>query len=139
VRARAVAALALVGALASGGCVHYPTILEAGGTMLRPDKGRLVRLSEGAEVYFDLRSNGMYGDTVKSVVTPVARVAQLVDGKGQPLATYELPGAKVIVFDAKGPHVVLKELTRPLVPGESVIVTLMMDKSGGLGVIAVVE
>ncbi len=51
----------------------------------------------------------------------------------------EVPGATVMSFTATGPHVVLNELTRPLVLGDSIIVTLMLEKMGGLGVIATVE
>lgn len=137
--ARALAAVALAGALATGGCVHYPTVMEAGGTMVRPAHGRLVRAADGAAVYFELRSSGKYGDVITAVHTPVAREAQLVDGDGRTLERLEVPGATVMAFDAKGAHVVLKELTRPLVAGETVIVTLVLDKVGGLGVICVVE
>jgi copper(I)-binding protein len=35
--------------------------------------------------------------------------------------------------------VVLSELTRPLELGDTVIVTLVLEKTGGLGVIATVE
>jgi copper(I)-binding protein len=139
VTARALAAVALAGALATGGCVHYPTVLEAGGTMIRPDKGRVVREANGALVYFELRSSGKYGDVILSVHTPVARQAVLVDGNGQPLPRLEVPGAAVMVFDAKGPHVALRELTRPLVVGDTIIVTLVFDKVGGIGLIGVVE
>ena len=137
--ARALAALALGGALACGGCVHYPTVLEAGGVMIRPDKGRAVREGAGAVVYFDLKSTGKYGDVITAVHTPVARQAQLVSARGEPLRSVEVPGATVMSFTPEGPHVVLNELTRVLVPGDTIIVTLVLGKVGGLGVIAVVE
>jgi copper(I)-binding protein len=139
VRGRALAALALSVALASGGCVHYPTVTEAGGTMVRPDKGRLVRQGDSAAVYFDLKSSGKYGDVITSVHTPVARQAQLVDGRGEPLSRVTVPGAALMRFTESGPHVQLSELTRPLVTGDTIIVTLVLEKMGGLGVIAVVE
>jgi copper(I)-binding protein len=139
VTARAFAALALGVALASGGCVHYPTVMEAGGTMVRPDKGRLVRQGEGAAVYFDLKSSGKYGDVITAVHTPVARQAQLVDRGGSPLSRVEVPGATVMRFTEAGPHVLLSDLTRPLVTGDTIIVTLVLEKMGGLGVIAIVE
>ena len=137
--ARALAALALGLTLATGGCVHYPTVTDAGGTMVRPDKGRLVRQGEGAVVYFDLKSSGKYGDVITAVHTPVAAKAQLVDGRGQPLSRVSVPGASVMHFTESGPHVMLSELTRPLVLGDTIIVTLVLEKMGGLGVIAVVE
>jgi copper(I)-binding protein len=139
VTARALAGLALSVALVSGGCVHYPTVMDAGGTMVRPDKGRLVRQGEGALVYFDLKSSGKYGDVITAVHTPVARQAQLVDAGGKPLSRVSVPGAAVMRFTETGPHVVLSELTRPLVAGDTIIVTLVLEKMGGLGVIAIVE
>jgi len=139
VTARALAAVALAGALASGGCVHYPTVLEAGGVMIRPDKGRAVREGDGAVVYFNLKSSGKYGDVITAVHTPVARQAQLVGTRGEPLTSVEVPGATVMSFTPEGPHVVLNELTRVLVPGDTIIVTLVLNQMGGLGVIAVVE
>ncbi|HZF04614.1 MAG TPA: copper chaperone PCu(A)C [Patescibacteria group bacterium] len=137
--ARALATVALAGVLVSGGCVHYPTVMEAGGTMVRPDKGRAVRQGAGAVVYFDLKSSGKYGDVITAVHTPVARQAQLVSGSGEPLTRLEVPGTAVVSFTSTGPHVVLSELTRPLVLGDTIIVTLVLEKMGGLGVIATVE
>lgn len=137
--ARALVALTLAVALAAGACVHYPTVIDAGGTMVRPDKGRLVRQGDGAVVYFDLKSSGKYGDVITAVHTPVARQAQLVDARGAPLARVTVPGATVMSFTQSGPHVVLGDLTRQLATGETVIVTLVLEKMGGLGVIATVE
>ena len=138
--ARALAAIALGVALVSGGCVHYPTVMEAGGTMVRSDKGRAVRQGAGAAaVYFDLKSSGTYGDVVTGVHTPVARQARLVDARGAPLSRVDVPGGSVMRFTADGPHVVLTDLTRPLAAGDTIIVTLVLQKAGGLGVIATVE
>ena len=103
------AAAALAGVIASGGCVHYPTVIEAGGTMIRPDKGRAVRQGPGAVVYFELKSSGKYGDVITAVHTPVARQAQLVSGSGEPLTRVEVPGAAVMSFTPTGPHVVLEK------------------------------
>ena len=50
-----------------------------------------------------------------------------------------MPGATTLRFTPEGPHVVLSELTRSLTPGETIIVTLIFEKSGGLGVITTVE
>ena len=49
------------------------------------------------------------------------------------------PGATTMSFTPEGPHVVLSELTRALTPGETTIVTLIFEKSGGIGVITTVE
>jgi copper(I)-binding protein len=139
VRPRALAAVVLAAALLGAGCVHYPTVLEAGGIMIRPDRGRAVRQPEGAVVYFDLKSSGKYGDVITGVHTRAAKQAQLVSGDGAALDRFQVSGAAVVSFTEKEPHVVLRELTRPLVPGETIIVTLVFDKMGGLGIIAVVE
>ena len=133
------AAALAVALLLIAGCVNYPTVMDVGGPRLRPDKGRAVRQGSGAVVYFDLKSSGKYGDVITGVHTPVARQAQLVDARGAPLSRVEVPGASVTRFTAKGPHVVLTDLTRPLVLGDTIIVTLVLEKMGGLGVIATVE
>jgi copper(I)-binding protein len=132
------AALAVVLLLASG-CVNYPTVMDVGGPRLRPDKGRAVRKPNGALVYFDIKSTGKYGDVITAVYSPVAKNAALVDADGDPLTRLEVPGATTLSFKPEGPHVVLSELTRTLTPGETIIVTLIFEKSGGLGVITTVE
>jgi copper(I)-binding protein len=139
VRLGALAALGLLVAVGTAACVHYPSVVDSGGTMLRPAKGRLVRQGDAATVYFDLKSSGKYQDVILSVHTPVAKTARLVDGSGQPLPRYEVPGSTLITFAANGPHVELAELTRPLVAGDTAIVTLVFEKFGGLGVICVIE
>ena len=132
------AALAVV-LLLSAGCVNYPTVMDVGGPRLRPDKGRAVRKTDGAVVFFDLKSTGKYGDIITAVYSPIAKNAALVDAGGGALTRVEVPGASTMSFTAEGPHVVLSELTRPLTPGETIIVTLIFEKSGGLGVITTVE
>ena len=132
------AALAVV-LLLSAGCVNYPTVMDVGGPRLRPDKGRAVRKADGAVVFFDLKSTGKYGDIITAVYSPISKNAALVDAGGGALTRVEVPGASTMSFTAEGPHVVLSELTRPLTPGETIIVTLIFEKSGGLGVITTVE
>ena len=132
------AALAVV-LLLTAGCVNYPTVMDAGGPRLRPDKGRAVRQADGAIVYFDLKSTGKYGDVITAVYSPVAKRAALVDGGGDPLTRLEVPGSTTLSFTSEGPHVVLSDLTRALMPGETIIVTLVFEKSGGIGVITTVE
>jgi copper(I)-binding protein len=90
-------------------------------------------------VYFDVISTGKFGDTIDSVAAPVARQARLVDAAGGQLAQLEVPGATTMKFAADGPHVVLDQLTRPLTPGETIIVTLLFQKSGGVGIVTLVE
>lgn len=133
------AAALAVALLLTAGCVNYPTVMEAGGTRVRPDKGRAVRRADSAAVYFELKSTGKYGDVITAVYSPVAKQAALVGAGGDPLTRVEVPGATTMSFTAEGPHVVLNELTRSLTPGETIIVTLIFEKSGGIGVITTVE
>jgi hypothetical protein len=135
VRALALAALLLL----AGGCVYFPSIEDIGGTRITPVNGRAVRRADGAAVYLELNSTGKFGDVVTGVSAAVARQARLVGGDGQALARFEVPGAATVALKPGGPHVVLSGLTRPLVAGETIIVTLMLEKSGGLGVVTVVE
>ncbi len=133
------AAAVAVALLLAAGCVNYPTVMDVGGPRLRPDKGRAVRKADGAVVYFDIKSTGKYGDVITAVYSPVAKQAALVGAAGDPLARVEVPGATTLSFTSEGPHVVLSELTRALTPGETIIVTLIFEKSGGIGVITTVE
>jgi copper(I)-binding protein len=133
------AAALAVALLLTAGCVTYPTVMDVGGPRLRPDKGRAVRKADGAVVFFDIKSTGKYGDVITAVYSPVAKQAALVGAAGDPLARFEVPGATTFRFTAEGPHVVLSDLTRALTPGETIIVTLIFEKSGGLGVITTVE
>ena len=125
--------------LATAGCVHYPSVADTGGVRLQPDKGRAVREGDTAAFYVELQSTGKFGDVLTGVLSPVARQAQLVDGAGAPLAVVEIPGTMTVNFVPGGPHAVLSDFTRPLVPGETIIVTLLFQKYGALGVITVVE
>ena len=131
----ALAALALL----LGGCVHYPTVEDIGGVRIRTENGKAVRQGEAVVVYFDVVSTGKFGDTIGSVAAPVAREARLVDAGGTPLGNLEVPGATTMKFGAEGPHIVLGNLTRPLTPGETIIVTLLFQKSGGVGIVTLVE
>jgi copper(I)-binding protein len=121
------------------GCVHYPTIMDIGGTRIRTENGRAVRQEGRALVYFDVSSTGMFGDVIVSIAAPMAKQAQLVSESGAPLARLEIPGATTVKFAPGGPHIVLAELQRPLVPGETFIVTLQFEKSGGIGIVTAVE
>jgi copper(I)-binding protein len=133
------AAALAVALLLTAGCVNYPTVMEAGGTRLRPDKGRAVRKADTAAVYFDIKSTGKYGDVITAVYSTVAKQAVLVDAGGDKLTRLEVPGSTTMSFRPEGPHVVLSELTRSLTPGETFIVTLVFEKSGGIGIITTVE
>jgi copper(I)-binding protein len=132
------AALAAI-ALLVAGCVHYPTVMDVGGTNLRTANGRAVPREGGALVVFEIVSTGKYGDVITGVNTPVAKQARLVDAAGAPLARFEVPGAATVKFTAEGPHIVLSELSRPLKPGETFIVTLLFEKSGGIGIVTAAE
>jgi copper(I)-binding protein len=134
-RRAALAALVLL----LGGCVRYPSVVDVGGVRIRTEAGRAVVEGDRARVFFDVVSTGKFGDVIVGVTTPIAKQAQLVDATGAPLPRFEIPGATTAKFTADGPHVVLTGLVRPLVPRETFIVTLQFEKSGGIGVITVVE
>jgi hypothetical protein len=112
-RGALVALIALVASGALAGCVHYPTVMDVGGTNLRTNNGRAVPGDGGAVVTFEIVSTGKSRD--------------------------EVPGAATVKFTADGPHIVLSELTRPLAKGENFIVTLTFEKSGALGIVTAAE
>jgi copper(I)-binding protein len=124
---------------AVAGCVTYPAVTDIGGTRIRPENGRLARQPDGAVLYVDLHSSGKYGDVLMAASTPVARRAVLVGETSAPVDRIEVPGAAVVALRPGGAHVRLADLTRALTPGEVVIVTLVFEKTGSLGVVSVVE
>ena len=121
------------------GCVYYPSVMDIGGTRIRTENGRAVRQEGRALVYFDVSSTGKFGDVITGVSAPVAKQAQLVNGTGAAVTTLEIPGAMTVKFAPGGPHIVLADLQRPLVAGETFIVTLQFQKSGGIGIVTAVE
>jgi copper(I)-binding protein len=132
------AALAALG-LGLAGCVHYPSVVDVGGTRIRTANGRAARHGDRLAVFFDVVSTGKFGDIITGVSAPVAAQAQLVDAPGAALMRLEIPGATTVKFTAEGPHVVLTGLQRPLTPRETFVLTLQFEKSGGIGVVTVVE
>ncbi len=131
--------LAGLAALLVAGCVHYPTVNDIGGPRIVPRNGHAVRQPGGLLFYVDLDSQGKYGDVLTGIVSPAAKTAQLVSETGAPIERLIIPAASVVRFEAKGPHGVLGELAREVAPGDTIIVTLTFEKSGGVGVITTVE
>jgi copper(I)-binding protein len=123
----------------SVGCVRYPTVTDSGGVRIRTENGRAVRQGSDVIVSCEIASTGKYGDVIVAVTTPVARQAQLVDGGGSPIRRLEVPGATTVRFTADGPHIVLADLQQPLERGETFVVTLMFQKSGGIGIVTLLE
>jgi copper(I)-binding protein len=121
------------------GCVHYPTVMDSGGVRIRTENGRAVRKGDDLIVSCDIASTGKYGDVIVSVTTAVARQAQLVNGKGKPIGRLEVPGATTVRFTPDGPHIVLADLQRPIEHGETFVVTLVFQKSGGIGIVTLLE
>lgn len=120
-------------------CVHYPTIMDTGGVRIRTENGRAVRQGPDLVVTFDVVSTGKYGDVIVGVTTPVAGEARLVNGGGGPAGRLAIPGATTVKLTAEGPHVVLSALGRAVERGETFIVTLLFEKSGGIGVVTLVQ
>jgi copper(I)-binding protein len=136
------AALAALLVLSSGwasGCVYYPTVMDTGGVRIRTENGRAVRQGADLLVTLDVLSTGKYGDTIVGVVSPVAKQALLVNGTGGPVNRLEIPGAATVKFTPDSTHVVLASLQRPVERGETFIVTLLFEKSGGIGVVTLLE
>ena len=132
------AALVLL-ALLFGGCVYYPTIEDLGGIRIRPQNGRAVQHASGLAVYMDLDSTGKYGDAVVGATTDIAKTTALVVPAGLPPHRIEVPGATLVQFTPHGPHILLSDLTRAVASGEVVLVTLVFEKAGRIGVLTRVE
>jgi len=129
--------LALV--LLAGGCVYYQTVADVGGVRIQPEHGRVVRSGDGALFFVDLNSTGMFEDVLLRVETDFAKRAQLVTADGARVEKLTVPGTTVVRLHATGERVALSELTRELKAGETVIVTLVFEKYGPLGVVSAVE
>jgi len=129
----------VLSALALSACVYYPSITEIGGIRIQPANGRLVRDGDRAVFYAELNNTGKFGDVLTRIETPVAGRAELVGPSGTPLGQLEVPGGELVRFEPDGRRIVLSALTRALQPGEVVIVTLVFEKSGAIGVVAAVE
>ena len=132
------AALAALLLLASG-CYYRPSVMDTGGVRIRTENGRAVRQGTDLVVTFDIVSTGAYGDTIVGVVSTVAKQAVLVNGSGGPVGRMTIPGATTVKFTPGDAHVVLGALQKPVERGETFIVTLLFEKSGGIGVVTLLE
>ena len=138
-RRRLVRSVLALTVLALGACVPYPTIEDIGSIRIQPANGRVVRDGNRAVFYADLNNTGKYGDVITRVETPVAGRATLVGPRGSSLGQLEVPAQTLVRLERNGPHVVLSELKRALEPGEVIVVTLVFEKIGALGVATLVE
>jgi len=123
----------------AGGCVYYPTVADVGGVRIQPEHGRVVRGGDGALFFVDLNSTGMFEDVLLRVETDFAKRAQLLGPNGARVERLTVPGAALVRLHETGERVALSELTRELKTGEVVIVTLVFEKYGPLGVVSAVE
>ena len=137
-RRRAAPALLLL-ALVLGGCVYYPMIPDIGGIRIRPQNARAVSQPLGLAVYMDVDSSGKYGDTIVGATSEIAGSAVLVTPRGEPAGRLKIPGETVVRLSPEGPHIVLSDLTKSVTPGEVVLVTLLFEKIGRIGVPTRVE
>jgi copper(I)-binding protein len=122
-----------------GGCTYYPTVDDTGSPRMEPKNGRLVRTAGGAVCYFDLESTGKFGDVLVAAESAAARRVAIVGAEGAPLSSVAVNGQSRLEFRPGGLRITLAELTRPLLPGDGVIVTLVFAKSGRIGVVSRVE
>ena len=80
-----------------------------------------------------------YSDIAKGYELATCDMVVLTDDdlKDLPLATAHR--IDVLHFTPAGPHIVLTDLQRPVERGETFIVTLMFQKSGGIGIVTLLE
>ncbi len=135
---RRAAPAALLIALLLAGCVYYPTVPDTPGVRIVPKNGRAVRQSTGLAVYMDLESTARDGDALISATAEVARVALIVAPGVEP-ARIDVPGISLVRLHAAGPYIALSDLTRAVAPGESILVQVLFEKSGMMGVVTRVE
>ena len=126
-------------ALGLAGCTVYPQVGDTGGVRIQPRNGRIV--VDGANGYFfvELASTSLFGDVLYGADVPVARRNQLVGPAGEAVARLEIPGHAIVRLEPGGHRVVFSDFARPLVRGETLIVTLYMEKYRQLGVVTLVE
>jgi copper(I)-binding protein len=136
---RLAAPAVLLAVLLAAGCVYYPTVKDLGGVRIRPMNGHAVRQPTGLAVYMDLESTGKYGDALVAVLCDVAKAAQLVTATGVPVTRLEVPGVSVVRLQPESLYIVLSDLTRPVLAGDVLIVTLVFEKSGQIGAITRVD
>jgi copper(I)-binding protein len=121
------------------GCTYYPSPADTGSPRMEPKWGRLVRTSGGAMCYFELESTSKYGDRLVAAESEAARVVQIQTADGAPVTAVEIAGESRLGFHPEGLRIALSDLTKPLTPGDGVIVTLVFVKSGRIGVLSRVE
>ena len=131
--------LAIAVSFASAACVHYPNVRDVGGTKIIPSNGRIVREPDGGRFYVDLDSTGKYGDTIVAVITPAAQQAHLVSATGERIERLRIPPVSHYSLSPGNPYAVLVSLSPEIKPLETIIVTLVFEKLGHVGVVTVVE
>jgi copper(I)-binding protein len=126
-------------ALLLGGCVYYPTVPDIGGIRIRPANGRAVVQPEGVAIYMDIENTGGYPDTMLGITSEVARSATLINVPGDKTGRLEVPAATTVTLKPDGAYIMLTDLSRPLRSGEVIILTLVFERVGRIGVITRVE
>ena len=121
------------------GCTYYPAPGDTGSPRIEPRNGRLVRTTDGAICYFDLDSTGGYGDLLLGAESAIAREVRILAPDGAQVASVAIPPVSRVDFRPDGLRLALTGLTQPLIPGQGVIVTLVFEKSGRVGVVSRVE
>jgi copper(I)-binding protein len=96
--------------------------------------------------YFTIANRGSAADRLLRVASPAAASVELhsmtMDGnlmKMRPVAGVDVPARGKVVLASGGFHVMLVDLRKPLVVGDSVPLTLHFDKAGSVDVVASVE
>ena len=133
--------LGVVLACAVGCTVSYPSVDQTGEPVIRPENGRVLHpaLAGGSTVvYVEVVNQGGAGDMLLGVLSDVAGRAELRDHAG-PLGKVRIPPASTIALSSEGRHIELYDLRQPLQTGDVIIVTLLFEKSGAIGVISAVQ
>jgi copper(I)-binding protein len=140
------ASVAVYGLLAAvvvglAGCIVYPSVAQTGSVNIRPENGYVLASAPqggSAIVYLDVVNHGGAGDTLRGVWSAAAQRAELRGPKG-PITDVEVPAATTVSLASDDRHIELFDLKQALRPGDTIIVTLIFEKSGAIGAITVVR
>ncbi len=129
---RIIAVCTLLGAMAVTGIAHAGNIMiENAWAMPASDT------SKPGAVMMTIKNNGSDADSLVSVETGVAGMAQVHNSKEKGgkmrmrrMQAMEVPGGKSVTFVHDGTHIMLMNLNGPLDAGQTIKVTLTFEKAG---------
>ena len=134
-----IAALALtLGAiLASAAEARASDILVTGAFA----RASVTPVARSGAAYATLKNQGSASDRLIAIATPAAATAELhvskIDGdvmKMEAVGSLDLPPSGEVAMKPGGLHIMLTGLGRPLVEGQSIVVTFSFEKAGDVAV-----